>query len=180
MSTPLLKVLVPNRGFTWLPNGRATGPLTGHGSRPRFLPKSPRRESRTRAAAAGEAPPLQLPDQPLDALARPLQLLGRLLVRLRVGADLLEEGPPLDPDLVERDPLAVGLGLETVQLPLPRLETRLRVLHLSAARLREENLAAVLLRDACEIVGACHEVAEGACGEEIFEIGATAALVDLA
>jgi hypothetical protein len=69
---------------------------------------------------------------------------------------------------------------EAVQLALPRLEPRLRVLHLTAARLSEEHLTAVLLRDAREIVGARHEVAEGAGGEKVLEVGAPAALVDLA
>src|SRR5262245_60844010 len=179
---PAVEGLGPEAGVHLAPEPSGNPSVDRPGEPAPVLPEVPVEEGLLagRPTLAGEAPLLQLPDQGLDALARTLQLLGGLLVRLRVGADLLEEVPPLGPDQVERDPLAIGLRLEAIELALPRLQPRLRVLDLPAARLGQEYLAPVLLGDASQIVRAGDEIAEGARGEEVLEVGAPAALVDLA
>src|SRR5258705_2593948 len=123
---------------------------------------------------------LELLDQPLDPLARPPDFVLVLLIRARVGPDANEQLPPLTGEARERGFLALRFGGQAIQLPLPRLETCLRVLHFEPARLGQHHLLAILARDAREVVGARDQVAERARREDVFDVAAPAALVDLA
>src|SRR5439155_16471186 len=127
-----------------------------------------------------EASLLQLPDQGLDSLARPLELRRGLLVRLSFPPDLHEELTPLLRELLLDAPLPFGLALQPVELPLPLFEPCLRVLDLHAVRLRQHQLISVLAGDLGEEIGAVDEVRKGPRREKVFEVAASPALVDLA